>query len=479
MLELCDDLVGANLDKAQPTVAHAYCGNLSARANAVWQQRECVQTLTPSLGAVNGDALILIVPDASFPQGKDAVACADQYLFAHVCALFGQAGDDDGAEQLFFLVLATDHDAAPQVCDSQSASARGDPLLAEATCAGLGGREGREGGYVVVVRAVGGFRLGGGLGAQGPDVVDVQRRRVGCEDERLRREGVDERGGVDGVVGAGEGLSIHSNGASTCKQAYVRVAGDGNLGRDLARGRVCYLDDAIGARRVQLGAVDAVGERPAAALVPARLPRRLYVAKAVLRGESRVIVAVVARACRQPVRLHVSRREAYGDNGRFRVDGLGKEIVVQRDGAHILKHGCGRVGPGGLMLALGRERLVCMQPLDSSNFLVEQLQPRRQVWHGVRPSIHQHQASSLRANEEAIRMPGRGSGGILICNKCLSLVLAREQQRIHDIMQQACCQGYENHVTTQPSSAQLLSSREPRVPLSTIIRLISVVQHFA
>lgn len=53
------------------------------------------------------------------------------------------------------------------------------------------------------MRTVGVLRLGDGCGAESADVVDVQRGGVGCEDERLRGEGVDEGWGVDATIGAG------------------------------------------------------------------------------------------------------------------------------------------------------------------------------------------------------------------------------------------------------------------------------------
>jgi hypothetical protein len=51
------------------------------------------------------------------------------------------------------------------------------------------------------VGLVGGLWLGRLLGAEVADVVDVQGGGVGCEDEGLRGEGVDERRGVDATVG--------------------------------------------------------------------------------------------------------------------------------------------------------------------------------------------------------------------------------------------------------------------------------------
>ena len=43
--------------------------------------------------------------------------------------------------------------------------------------------------------------LGRLLGAEVADVVDVQGGGIGCEDEGLRGEGVDEGRGVDAAVG--------------------------------------------------------------------------------------------------------------------------------------------------------------------------------------------------------------------------------------------------------------------------------------
>ena len=201
VLQLGNDSVLTDLDKAQVAIAQADSGNLAAGADTGRQQGKRVEALGASLGAVDGDALILVVPDAALPEREHAVASADQHLLAHVGALLGQARDDDGAQQLFLLVLGAHHDAPPQVGHGECAAAGGDPLLAEAARACFGGRQGREGGDVVVVGAVRGLWGGRLVGAEGADVVDVQRGRVGCEDEGLRGEGVDERGGVDGGVG--------------------------------------------------------------------------------------------------------------------------------------------------------------------------------------------------------------------------------------------------------------------------------------
>ena len=105
----------------------------------------------------------------------------------------------------------------------------------------------------------------------------------------------------------------------------VRVQWKPQLGRDVAGGRIGYLDDAIGAGRIQVGAVEAVGEGAAAALVSPRLPGRFYTANASLAGER--------------VGVNMARRQAYRHDGLLRVDGLGKDIVVKRNGTYVLEHG--------------------------------------------------------------------------------------------------------------------------------------------
>jgi hypothetical protein len=200
MLELVDDLVRPELDEAQRAVAQAHSGNFSTRSNTVRKQGDDIQALAASLGAIDGDALVLVVPHAALPQCQNAIAAAHQHLLADAGALLRQARDHDGAEQLLLLVLAAHHDASAQVGDSQSAASGSDPLLAEAAGARLGGWQRREGGDVVVVWAVRGLWLERRLGALIPDVVDVQRGRVCAENERLGREGVDEGGRIDAAV---------------------------------------------------------------------------------------------------------------------------------------------------------------------------------------------------------------------------------------------------------------------------------------
>ena len=98
----------------------------------------------------------------------------------------------------------------------------------------------------------------------------------------------------------------------------------------MACGRVGHLDDAISAGRIQVGAVKAVGEGAAAALVTPRLPGRFYTANA----------SLVAINCigGERVGVDMARRQADCHDGLLRVDGLGKDIVVERNGAYVLEH---------------------------------------------------------------------------------------------------------------------------------------------
>ncbi|KAH9862992.1 hypothetical protein J1614_010662 [Plenodomus biglobosus] len=360
VLELCDNLVLANPGEAHGAIAHADGHNLATRPNAVWQQCQGVEALAAAGGAVDDDALVLIVPHAALPQRQHAIACTHDDLFAHAGALFGQAGDHDGAEQLLLLVLTADHDAAAQVGDGEGAAARGDPLLAEAAGAGGGGGEGGERGDVVVVGMVGVLGLEGRGAAEVAHVVDVEGGRVGGEDEGLRGEGVDERGGVDAAATAAIAAAI---------AAAMRRRRHGHLRNHLARHGVGQLDHAIGAGRVEVRAVERVGQRPAAALVSPRPPRRLNEANAIL---ARSLVR------RQPVRLHVTRRQPDRHDRLVGMDGLGKHVVLERDRAHVLEHGCASVCNGGRMAA--GVRIHNSYGTDSFNFCVEpELLPGRIV----------------------------------------------------------------------------------------------------
>lgn len=126
----------------------------------------------------------------------------------------------------------------------------------------------------------------------------------------------------------------------------IRIQRDGNLGGDLARRGIGHLDDAVGACREQRGAVDAVAKRAAAALVPPRAPDAVYGAKAILRGERRVVVAVaivvvvvVACARRQAVRVDIAVGQAYCDERLLGMDGLHEDVVVYGESAEVLEHG--------------------------------------------------------------------------------------------------------------------------------------------
>lgn len=118
----------------------------------------------------------------------------------------------------------------------------------------------------------------------------------------------------------------------------VRIERHGDLGCDLASRRVCDFHDAVGARRVQLRTIDAEAEGPAAPLVSPRLPDCVDVPESARR---RRLAVVTAGAARQPVGLHMPGCEAYSDNGLFWVECLREEVVVERNGAHILEHGRG------------------------------------------------------------------------------------------------------------------------------------------
>lgn len=204
MLELSNNLVGSDLGEANVAVAHAHGDNLAAGAKAIRHDGDGVETLAASLRAVDDDALVLVVPDAALPEREHAVAGANDDLLAHVGALCGKARDNGRAEKLLLLVLATDHDSPADVGDGQRAAAGGDPLLAEATGTRLRRRQRGEGRDVVVVGAVRVLWLQRHFSPapEISDVVDVQRARVGAEDERLGREGMDQRRRIDGAVGA-------------------------------------------------------------------------------------------------------------------------------------------------------------------------------------------------------------------------------------------------------------------------------------
>lgn len=85
-----------------------------------------------------------------------------------------------------------------------------------------------------------------------------------------------------------------------------------------------------------MGAVDAIAQGAATALVPPRPPCRLNVPDAVRRVL--VAVAAVAGVRWQAVAQHVAGREAHRHQRLRRVDRLGKKIVVQRDGTHVFEH---------------------------------------------------------------------------------------------------------------------------------------------
>ena len=88
-------------------------------------------------------------------------------------------------------------------------------MLAEATSACLRGWQGREGRDVVIVGTVSTLGLQSRGAGELAEIVDVESRRVGGEDQRLGRQGVDERGGVDGAGCAGWCQSWASNGGGS------------------------------------------------------------------------------------------------------------------------------------------------------------------------------------------------------------------------------------------------------------------------
>jgi hypothetical protein len=117
----------------------------------------------------------------------------------------------------------------------------------------------------------------------------------------------------------------------------IRIKRHSNLRRHFSSRRIRNFHNAIRARAVQLRPVDAEPQRPTTTLVPPRLPHGIDMSITVPRSRRRHLAV---RAGGQPVRLHMARGKADGDDGLLRVDRLREEIVVQRDGALVLEHGC-------------------------------------------------------------------------------------------------------------------------------------------
>ena len=107
------------------------------------------------------------------------------------------------------MVFTADQDTATQVSDTEGSAASCDPLFAVARRAGVRCRQGRQGGDVVFVRVVCLRRTIGGKGREigFAGIVEVQSRAVGCEEEGLRTEDVENRRLVD-IVGRAVILSV-------------------------------------------------------------------------------------------------------------------------------------------------------------------------------------------------------------------------------------------------------------------------------
>ena len=184
------------------------------------------------------------------------------------------------------------------------------------------------------------LRAGEGIRAE---VVEVQGRGVGGQEQRLGREGVQKTRRVDLGTGAARATNQGSIRWSYTLwerrrvDSHLRIANDGYLRAHLPRPRRRRLEQAVGAGREEDFAIRAEIYASTAPFVPFGAPRRLDLAEPILRRR-RAVLAAVACDGGQAKGVDVAGREPDGEDGLGGVDGLGEEVGGEGKSADGVEH---------------------------------------------------------------------------------------------------------------------------------------------